>query len=579
MKQKIIDLINKKYSINLEDLKLTNPPKKQMWDLAFNCGILARELRKNPVLIAEDLKSDLEKIEEILEVNLDWAFVNLKIDNSIFTKQFLDFIKKPHLTSPQGEGFWKTIIVDYISANIWKPLHIGHMCTPNLGQAMINIYRKLGYNVIWDNHLWDWGIIFWKLIFAYKYFWENIEELEKNPIEYLLKLYVDITTETEKNPELDEEFRKTFKKLASGDNESIELWKLFTSYSVKDLKKQLKRLNVKPDYNIWESFFEGLYLPKLEDIPDLECDMKCIVAELIEKGIATKNEDNSVWVVFDDKTKISSCILQKRDWTHGYLASDLAAVKYRTKNWFPEKIIYFTDNRQNLHFKQVFEISKNAWFVSETELFHADNWFISLKDWAMSTRKWRIIKLDKLLDEAEDRAKKIILEKRDDIEWKELEELSRIIWIWAIKYWYLKKNRTSNIVFDWDEFMSFEGNSWPYIQYAYVRSRRILEKASFDSNIKNNIEILDNSEEIELIKKLLEYKNILIESTKNNFPHILTGYSYELTKLFNSFYNNIEVLKEKNEVLKNLRLVLVSEFSKILKESFELLGIEMPEKM
>ncbi len=588
MQNQIIEIlkntIKEKYSIEVGDIKLSNPPKWVDWDFSVNVWFLARDLKKNPKIIAEELAEEIknqnnEVIENISYLN--W-FINIKLSESIFTKQFLEHLK-PHpnpLLSGEGNN-WKTIIIDYIWANIWKPLHIGHMCTPNLGQSMINIYRKLGYNVIWDNHLGDWGIIFGKLIFAYKYFGEKKEELEKSPIEYLLKLYIDITSEAEEKPELEEWFRETFQKLSSWDKNYIELWKDFTSYSVSDLRIQLKRLNVKPDFNIWESFFEWLNLPKLEDIPDLECGMKCVVKELIKEGIATQNTDNSVWVEFEEKTKIPSCILQKRDGTHWYLASDLAAVKYRKQNWNPEKIIYFTDSRQQLHFRQLFEISANANFIEKEKLFHGFNWFISLKDWAMSTRKWRIIKLDVLLDEAEARAKKIILEKRDDLDENELIELSRIIWIWAIKYWYLKKNRETDVIFDWDEFMSFEGNSWPYIQYAYVRALRLLEKSPNLISPKGRevTAVLKEKEEIDLIKKILEYKSILIETTKNNYPHILANYAYELTKLFNSFYNNIHIISEKDDQLKNLKLALVSEFSKTIKDAFELLAIEMPERM
>lgn len=583
VKQKILQAIKNKFNIELKDIKLTNPPKKEMWDLAFNCGILSRELKKNPVLIAEELIEVLEKIDDIKFARSDWAFINLKIDKSIFTKQFLEYLKKSQSNTlfkiESTDRLWKTIFIDYIWANVWKPMHIGHMCTPNLGQVMINIYRKLWYNVISDSHIWDWGIIFGKLILAFKK-WGSEEKLKQNAIEHLLELYIKITKETEKNINLEEKIRNEFKKLSSWDKKSIEYWAKFTKESILTMNILLNRMNIKTDYNIWESFYEWLNLPKMENYPDLDCNMRCIVKELIKKWVATENQDNSVWVVFEEKTKIPSCILQKRDGTHGYLASDLAALKYRKQNWNPEKIIYFTDSRQNLHFRQLFNISDKAWFIEREKLFHAYNWFISLKDWAMSTRKGRIIKLDNLLDEAENRAKKIILEKRDDLGEKELKNLSRIIWIWAIKYGYLKKNRESDIVFDWDEFMSFEGNSGPYIQYAYVRAIRILEKSSKTIYIKNNFTaILEKDEEIDLIKKILEYKNILIETTKNNYPHILVWYTYELTKLFNSFYNKIHIISEKNEDLKNLRLNLVLEFTKILKESFELLGIEMPEKM
>jgi len=572
LKVKILESIKNKFQIELNDLKLTNPPKKELWDIAFNCWILARDLKKNPSLIAEDLKEELLKIEEIDKVDIEQGFINLFISKNIYN----DLFQKILSTSFEKREKTKNIVIDYIWANVWKPLHIGHMCTPNQWQVLVNVYRRLWYNVVADSHIWDWGIIFWKLILAFKKWWDE-EKLEKDAINHLLELYIKITEEAEKEDNIEEEIREEFKKLSEGNSESVELWKKFTSFSISSMQTQLDRLNVKPNYNIWESFYEWLGLPKLEDYPDLKDDMHSIVNELIEKWIATKNEDSSVWVNFDDELKISSCILQKRDWTHGYLASDLAAIKYRVQNWNPEKIVYFVDSRQQLHLKQAFTIAKLAWWIKETELFHAANWFISLKDWAMSTRKWRIIKLDKLLDEAEDRAKKIILEKRDDIGWEELDKLSKIIGIWAIKYWYLKKNRETDVIFDWDEFMTFEWNSWPYIQYAYVRALRILENFKWDLNIKNPT--FEKTEEIELIKILSKYNDILEEVVKWNQPHILAKYSYDLTKVFNSFYNNIHILNEESNEKKISRLKLVELFSKVLKESFNLLGIDMPEKM
>jgi arginyl-tRNA synthetase len=260
-----------------------------------------------------------------------------------------------------------------------------------------------------------------------------------------------------------------------------------------------------------------------------------------------------------------------------------------------------------------------VWWVSEnTELFHAHNWFISLKEWKMSSRKWNIIKLRDLLDEAIDRAKKIILEKRQDFSETELKKLSEIIWIWAIKYWYLSKSRTTNVVFDWDEFMTFEWNSGPYIQYAYVRWLKILKKSWFidkgmeisqkqkvqgreifekwayqnvsewtinlsDEEIWSFSDVFkwdfESDEETELIKELANYKEILLKTSNEYFPHILAWYSYNLTKKFNAFYNNVRVLEEEDEDKKVLKLMLVKIFLETLKDSFGLLGIEMPEEM
>ena len=571
------EIIFNLYDLENPEISLENPPKKELWDFAFWPFLLAKELKKNPVQIWAEIISELKKYPEIENVNQAWPYINIFLSKDIFTNIFKENYEKFNETKQKNN---KNIYIDYIWPNMWKPLHIGHMCTPNIGQAMINIYKKLGYNVISDSHIWDWWIVFGKLITAYKLWWDK-EKLEEDAISHLLELYIKITKEIEtewENSELEEQTRLEFRKLSSWEPESVEYWEKFTGASIKELRKQLKRLNVEPTYNIWESFYEGLNLPKLENYPDLKYSMSDIVSELIEKKIATKNDDNSVWVIFDESTKIPSCILQKRDWTKGYLASDLAAIKYRMENWNPEKIIYFVDIRQSLHFKQAFEIAKNAWWLWKTELFHAGNGFINLKDWPLSTRKWRIIKLDSLLDEAENRAKKIILEKRQDIVWEELEKLSKIIWIWAIKYGYLKKSRENNVVFDWDEFMTFEWNSWPYIQYSYVRALKILQKNDLKLDFEN-IWNFEFEQETALVKLLSDYENILKETAEKNMPHILCAYIFELTKAFNSFYNSIQILSEPDLWKKKLRLLLVKLFSEVLKESMGLLAIDMPEEM
>ncbi len=582
MEQGIIWAIKKAvkeiYNIEISEVLLKDVPKKQFGDLSFNCGVLARETKKNPAIIATELLALLQKEDFIEDVQSAWPFINFKISESIYSDNFKEiYSKKSDFLSPVI-GNNETIIVDYIWTNVWKPMHIGHICPPTQWQVFVNLYKKLWYNVISDSHIWDWWIIFGKLITAYKLWWDD-NKLKENAVEHLFQLYVKVSDESENNNQLDQDFRTAFKNLSEGDLDSIKLWESFTKESIKSMQIQLDRLNVKSDYNIWESFYEGLWLPKIEDYPDLKWDMKDIVKELIEKKIATKNEDNSVWVVFDDSTKLSSCILQKRDWTHGYLASDLACIKYRTDNWSPKKIIYFVDWRQQLHFKQAFTISKKAWWIPETELFHAYNWFISLKDWAMSTRKWRIIKLDKLLDEAELRAKKIILEKNDTIKWKELDKISKIIWIWAIKYGYLKKSRETDVIFDWDEFMTFEWNSGPYIQYAYVRARRILEKFWKDFSKLDISAKFEHKEEIELFKQVQNYTDILKKTADTNMPHHLCTYAFNLTKKFSTFYNSIHILNEEDEDKKILRLQLIDMFSSVLKDSFNILGIDMPEKM
>jgi len=318
------------------------------------------------------------------------------------------------------------------------------------------------------------------------------------------------------------------------------------------------------------------------DYPDLEHSMSTIVDELVKKDIATKNDDSSVGVVFDEALKIPSCILQKRDGWHGYLASDLATIKYRCDNWNPEKIVYFVDVRQQLHLRQTFHIAHQAGWCDNVELIHAHNGFISLKDGAMSTRSGRIIRLEALLDEAESRARDLILTKKTDFSEDELKELSRMIGIGAIKYGYLKKSRETDIVFDWDEFMTFEGNSGPYIQYGAVRAKNILVKADFknsETSISELSGISFETSEKELIKLLANYTDILEEVADKNMPHILCAYLYDITKAFSSFYTQVNILWETDENLKQSRLQITQAFYTTLSEWLKLLAIEVPEKM
>jgi arginyl-tRNA synthetase len=627
--KKIIENI---YTLKVETISLSNPPKPELWDYAFGCFLLARDTKKAPPQIAIEIKAyfDEHKSEylDIESMEVASGYLNIKVANSAFTKVFLEALSNGEIFA-NFEKKDETIIVDYIGANVGKPLHIGHMCTPNIWQSLVNLYKKLGYNVIGDSHIGDWGIIFWKLILAYK-LWGDEAKLKENAIDHLLELYIKITEEIEDEKNsgvcddedkekwesehflLEEGTREEFKILSEGDKDSIKMWEKITKESIRFMNIQLARLNVKPDYNIGESFYEGLGLPKMEDYPDLKWDMQSIVLELIEKWVATKNEDGSVGVIFPDETKLPSCILQKRDGTHGYLASDLAAIKYRSENWSPAKIVYSVDIRQELHFKQAFYIAKavgwlnysvisnevrnplnidwsknssisdsslhSEWQNWEIQLFHAANGFISLKDGAMSTRTGKIIRLEALLDEAESRAEKIILEKRQDIQGEELKKLSRIIWIGAIKYGYLSKSRLTNVVFDWDEFMTFEGNSGPYIQYAYVRAKSVLWD-NVPTSENTNSASFEFTEEKELLKSLLEYKNILLQASRENFPHIIAGYAYELTKKFNSLYAKVPLQNEPDEAKRNLRLLLVDTFAQILKDAFSILAIDMPERM
>ena len=566
--------------IEPQNIVLQTPPRKEFWDLCFWVFDIVKILRISPHVVTQKIVDFFQSYSQntlIDALSVEWPYINIKIWKEYYTQMFSDFfLQKDYYKAFHGQSWAKeTIIIDYIGANVWKPLHIGHMCTPLQGQVCANVFTKLWYQVITDSHIGDWGIIFWKLIVAYKKYGDE-QKLVSNAVEHLFELYVLISHDAEEDTNLDAEFRAAFKLLSEWNSELVELWKKFTASSIYFMNILLWRLFVKPDYNIWESFYEWLGLPKMENYPDLTYSMKDIVEELIVKWIATKNDDNSVWVVFSEASKLPSCILQKRDGTHGYLASDLACIKYRVQNWNPQKILYFVDVRQQLHFRQAFMIARLAWWVPDTtELTHAHNWFISLKDGAMSTRKGRIIKLWALLDEAHVRAKNIILEKRSDISEENMQILAEKVWIWAIKYGYLKKSRELDSVFDWDEFMTFEWNSGPYIQYGYVRAKKILSEYTFQEISY----VFSEDIEVQLIQKLLDFPDIIHEIKSEYNFHQLCLYIYELTKIFSTLYAKLPILSENNMSVRNSRCALLMCFTEIIEESFSLLWIELPLEM
>jgi arginyl-tRNA synthetase len=492
----------------------------------------------------------------------------------------------------------KRAIMEIFSLNVGKPLHIWHLCPTSTGQAIVNVHKYLWWDIIVDNHMWDWWSLFGKLIVWYQKYW-NAEKLQNDWVEHLQELYVKITSDIEKDPNVDQECKDAFVKLSRWDKELMELWWIFTKTSLKKAYQVVEKLHVYNDIAIWEAFYEWLPLPKIGDYPELTYTMDMIVTELIEKNIATKNEDGSVGIIFPDESKLPSTILEKRDGTHG----DLACIKYRVTNWWnPDKISIGTDVRQELHFKQVFTTARMAWWISENiELVHVGNWFISLPNGAMSSRKGNIIRLEDLIEEWFIRTKNILESKWRTLKENDIQEIA----IGAMKYSYLMQDRERNIVFDWDKALNFEGNSGPYIQYAYVRASKILKEAGGDichpelakdpENQKHGFSptrgvltiVPQNDEKLKLstydkslIQSLARMTWVIDETASKYKPHILALYCYELAVTFNSFYvHTPKVLEEQDITLKAFRMSLIAQTTHQLKLGFELLGIHMPSEM
>jgi arginyl-tRNA synthetase len=611
--------------------EISPAPKPELGEYCVNIFPIVKQAGKAPNIISEEVAKELAKSSNTFRsTSATGGYVNFFLADSVWLELFRDIVSGEQV-KPGKKG---TIVVDYIGANVGKPLHIGHICTPSIGQTICNVYEHLGYKVIGDSHFGDWGGIFGKLIWGWKFLelkhitseWADKYEFLDSPVvnreELLIKLleveWVNLLLRIYQQFHLVEwedlslqvarewQSRQEFQYLSwintdlsnSEENrlheENVELWKKFTSISITETEKKLSLLNVFAKYNIGESFYEGLGLPRPngEDYPALKWNMKDIVEELCNnpklKWIVEKNDDGSVWVTFPDEYKLPSCILQKKDGTGLYLTSDLAAIKYRlTNGWNPEKIIYSVDVRQQLHLRQAFTIAKMAWWeefdANNVEFTHAHNGFIKLKEGAMSTRHGTVIFLQALIDEGNERTENILEEK-----WRTGEKpLSpsdiEAITVWAIKYSYLAQDREKDVTFDWDKALNFEGNSGPYIQYACVRAKKIIGALAPDfilgkvaTQSQSEISSYDKS----LIQMLLKFDEVVGTVAKTYKPHHLALYAYDLAVAFNSFYvHTPKILEEKDETLRNLRLSLVKKSSETLEKAFALIGIKMPSEM
>ncbi len=567
----ITEKIKGLYGVNFIP-EITVAPKPELGEYCINVFPLAKTAGKAPNLLSEEIAAELTKESTIFNgTGATGGYVNFFLTDSVWWGIF----ESLSLLSPKEKN-GKKAIMEIFSLNVGKPLHIWHLCPTSTGQVIVNVHRYLGWEVIVDNHMGDWGSLFGKLIVGFQKYGSH-ESLDRDGVEHLQELYVKITKDIEENPMVDEECKEAFRKLSKWDPELMELWGKFTKTSLKKAYQVVEKLHVHNDVAIWEAFYEWLPLPKIGDYPPLQYTMDMIVAELIEKKIATKNEDGSVGIVFPEETKLPSTILEKRDGTHGYLASDLACVKYRmTNGWNPDKISIGTDVRQDLHFKQVFTTARLAgWVWEDTELVHVWNGFISLPDGAMSSRKWNIIRLEDLLDEGYTRTKAILEGK-----WRTLDEDDvREIAIWAIKYSYLMQDRERNIVFDWDKALNFEWNSGPYIQYAYVRAKKITEAwGNLWDFINENLTF--SKYDKALIQALARMDEVIANTEKTYKPHHLALYCYDLAVNFNSFYvHTPKILDESDTNLRNFRLALIGKFTNQIQTGFELLGIHMPTEM
>ena len=564
-KDKIAEETSKVLELTKEELKeyIEIPKDTKMGDYALPCFKLAKEMKKSPVIIANEIKEKIEMpnkyISKIEAVN---GFLNIFINNEILIENVLDEMeskKENYGSSNIGNG--KNIIVEYSSPNIAKPFHVGHLRTTVIGRALYNMYKFLGYNTIGINHLGDWGTQFGKLIEGYKRF-GNEYNLEENPIDKLTEIYVRINELCKEDESVLDDCRNNFKKLEDGDEYCTQVWQKFKDLSLKEFQRIYDILDVHFDSNNGESF----YSDKMQEVVDILRKNNKLV------------ESQGAEIVDLEYKNMPPLMVTKSNGSTTYATRDLAAILYRARTYDFDKCIYVVAYEQNLHFKQVFEVAK---FLDLDEkytngLIHVPYGMVRLKTGKMSTREGTLIKLEDILKEAVTRAKAIIEEKNPNIEGKE--DIAKKVGIGAVIFNDLSNNIIKDEVFDWDIMLNFQGETGPYIQYMYVRTKSILEK----ENYVMNKELVDMSEleehGIELIKQIYSFNDIVKQAVDKNEPSIISRYLIDVAKLYSSFYNDNKIIVE-DEKIKNTRLCLTYMVGNVLKIGTGLLGMEMPDRM
>ena len=560
-KKKIAELIKEHVDLDLDKIEglIEIPPRPEMGDYAFPCFQLAKVMRKAPNMISGELaeninKDGFEKVEQL------GPYVNFFVDKGVFSKNTIEKVLEEgdnYGASNIGEG--KNVCVEYSSPNIAKPFHVGHLFTTAIGNALYKMYKKEGYNAIGINHLGDWGTQFGKLISAY-HRWVDEEALEADSIKELLRIYVKFHDEAEKDPSLEDEGRAYFKALENGDPKAEALWKRFRDLSLKEFERVYDILGVNFDSYNGEAFYND--------------KMDVVVNELKEKKLLV--ESNGAQVVMLEDYNMPPCIVLKADGASIYATRDLAAAMYRKKTYDFYKSIYVVGTPQALHFKQVFKVLELAGHDWANDCVHVGFGLVKFADRKLSTRKGEVVLLDDLIRESVEKTLEVINEKNPELENKE--EVAKKIGVGAVIFTYLKNSREKDIVFDWKEILSFDGETGPYVQYAYARAKSILRRAE---GISKEVDYskLSSKEEFELVKTLDNFKNQILLALDKLEPSIVTRYTIEVAKAFNKFYNAHSILNLEDEVLKATRLKLVEASAQVIKNGLDLLGIDVVEKM
>ena len=530
---------------------------------------LAKARKMNPRQLAAEVAGRLDLAPWCEPVEAAGAgFLNFRLKPAAIARTVREAAEGRHLFF-EKTARPRSIIIDFSSPNVAKPMHVGHIRSTILGDSLARILRLLGHQVVTDNHIGDWGTQFGKLLAGWKSHLEA-ERLQADPIAEMERLYKLVNAQCEREPEALENARQELVKLQAGDEENLRIWQEMIALSETQFERVYARLGVKFDYCLGESYYNAM--------------LQKVVEDLAQRGLAQPSEGAMV-VYFEDipELKDHPAMVRKSDGGFNYTTTDLATLLFRwdggTWGVRPDEIIYVTDARQQLHFKQLFAVFRRWHPEAKVKLAHV--WFGSIlgeDGKPFKTRAGETVRLEELLDEAQERAFKVVSEKNPDLEAARRREIGRVVGLGAIKYADLSQNRQSDYVFSWDKMLSLQGNTAPYLLYAYTRVRGIFRKAGGELAPGGAEFVLEAPEELTLGRHLLNFGLALESAAEDYRPNYLCGYLYELAGHFARFYENCPVLKAEGAA-RVTRLGLCDVTARVLKEGLQALGIETTEQM
>ena len=545
--------------------KLAPPPDDSWGDFGFPCFELAKNMKKAPASIAQEISSKIPTGENIAEVSSRGPYVNFTLDKTAVINYVCRRVKSEgnrYGASNIGQG--KTVVIEYSSPNIAKPMSIGHLRGTVIGAALKRIYEHIGYRVVSINHIGDWGTQFGKLVVAYRR-WADPRQMEQDPIKELYRIYVKLHEEAQNDSALEDESRAVFKKLEDGDSEIRDLWQKFVDLSWRDFERIYDLLGVKFDSVAGESFYQD--------------SLAGVVDMLKDKGLARESQGALIVPLADQD--LEPMLLRKKDGSTLYGTRDLAAAIYRHDTYEFDKMLYVVGNEQQLHFRQFFKVLELAGFEWVNNCYHVEFGWVTLGGEIMSTRKGNVVFLDDVIAESISKALAIIRENNPSL--PEPQVVARQVGVGAVVFTDLSVRRQTDVSFDWERMLDFQGHSGPYLQYAYARLLNVLRKADMPADHEADHELLNLPEEYGLARMMLDFPDRITAAAELNEPNVIAAYLLDLAGLFSTYYQKYKAPDEKiladDQELRRAKIDLTICVQQVLKSGLNLLGLETPERM